>query len=230
MELINTCTEADFTTRGADVLEHHLRDAIEQDGDAIMGLSGGSTPRAIYEELGKRTIDWNRVSIFLVDERYVPASDMESNQFLIRTTLLQHANIPAFNIIFPDTTLPIEACIEKYAKDLHRLWDKKLPDVLTLGMGDDGHIASLFPPLSDASLGDGHLVLHTVTDAFPVHDRITLSLNALAAAGTQVFCLKGVEKKRAWDAMLASEEDERRWPAKRILEHGAVTLISLSMP
>ena len=93
-------------------------------------------------------------------------------------------------------------------------------------MGDDGHIASLFPPLADELIDDSKLVHHTVTDTFAVHDRITLSLNAVACAGESLFLLKGLGKKQVWDDMMASAEGERRWPAKRVIEQGRATVFA----
>lgn len=227
-EFMEAASEEVFVEQSTAVLRKHIARAIASRGACILGLSGGSTPRPIYEALGKeKGIDWARVWIFLVDERSVPPDHPESNQRLVRETLLKNAPIPKENLVFPDTTLPIEECIQKYARALRNLWKDYLPDVVTLGMGDDGHTASLFPPLSDDALSDRFLVLHTITDRFAIRDRITLALNPIAAAGTQIFFLKGNEKKKVWEEMLASAEDERRWPAKRILQSGRAIVATL---
>ena len=105
--------------------------------------------------------------------------------------------------------------------------DTYLPDIVTLGMGSDGHIASLFPPVPDIALGDEALVVHTETDQFAITDRISVSLNFLCAAQDQIFFLKGTDKKFVWDEMIASDEDEHRWPAKRMIETGDVSLVSM---
>ena len=212
--------EKSFTQSATDFLAQEILSAIEHRGRALIGLSGGSTPRPIYEALGKsKKIDWGKVWIFLVDDRYIRADDPKSNQFLIRSTLLKNAPIPESQIIFPDVSLPLLQCIDLYAKHLKVVFQKGLPDVITLGMGDDGHIASLFPPLSNLAMGDERLVLHTTTDQFDVHDRISVSLNTLASAKASVFFLAGAAKKKAWEEMLTSTEDARRWPAKAVLEH-----------
>jgi 6-phosphogluconolactonase/glucosamine-6-phosphate isomerase/deaminase len=100
-----------------------------------------------------------------------------------------------------------------------------LPDLVILGMGEDGHIASLFPPVAELALGDQALIIHTTTDAFAIHDRISVSLNLLAASDQQVLLLKGEKKKKVWESMLKSKEGDARWPAKRILEGGRATVI-----
>ncbi|MBI3331806.1 6-phosphogluconolactonase, partial [Candidatus Peregrinibacteria bacterium] len=95
-----------------------------------------------------------------------------------------------------------------------------------LGMGDDGHIASLFPPLSDLAFSDEVLVLATATERFDVRDRISLSLNTIASANTSMFLLSGNGKKKIWKGMMASKEDERHWPAKAVLEQTNATVFA----
>lgn len=226
LDHIATDNEQEFILASADIMQSILESALAEDGEAILGLSGGSTPKPIYEELGNRELEWENIKLFLVDDRYIAADSSDSNQKLVRETLLAHAQIPESNVVFPDTSLPIEACIAQYATDLQKLWSNKLPDLLTLGLGEDGHIASLFPPVGADALGDEHLVLHTTTDQFAVHDRMTVSLNAIAAAQNHLLLLKGEGKKAVWDEMQHSNDDVSRWPMKRVLETGAVTLVT----
>lgn len=223
--VIETSGNDEFVQHAVKFLTDRISHFITQDGNCIVGLSGGSTPKPIYTELGKQNVDWSNVHIFLVDERYCPATSDDSNQKMVRETLLKSVMVSSSNHVFPNTSLPIDECIKQYAADLKKLWKDHLPDIMTLGMGDDGHIASLFPPLAPQLMDDSALVHHTTTDKFAVHDRLTLSLNAVACANEHLFLLKGAEKKRVWDEMLASGEDESRWPAKRVLETGEVTVI-----
>lgn len=226
-QFIQTASEQEFVEQSVKQMSDNITKAIEDRGGCILGLCGGSTPRPIYDALGKADLDWEKVSLFLVDERYVPPEHSESNQHLIRETLLAHAAIPEEQCVFPNTNLPIDECIAVYTERLKTQWKDYLPDIITLGLGEDGHIASLFPPLSENLLDDTQLVAHTETNQFTVHDRITLTLNPLAAASTAIFFLKGEGKKRVWEEMLAGLEDERRWPAKRILEQEKVTVVAL---
>ncbi len=233
--LIETTTNDAFVRSAVVYLREHIHTAIADHGSCIIGLSGGSTPTLVYEALGKEKMDWSRVHLFLLDERYVPATDKDSNQTMIRETLLKNATVPEANIVFPDTALPIEECTKHYGMALRAQWAEHLPEVAILGMGDDGHIASLFPPLSDVALGDERLVIHTTTpstgsgqaDRFAVHDRISVSLNAIAAANAHLFLLKGEAKKRVWEEMMESKEDERRWPAKRIIASAPTEVVIL---
>lgn len=224
---IKAQTEEQFIQGASLILGTQIREAIERKGSCILGLSGGSTPQPVYTVLSRQEgIDWSRVFIFLLDERYIAADNDDSNQKMIRNTLLKYAAIPESNIAFPDTSLPIQECLNKYSAELQEQWSEYLPDTVVLGMGDDGHIASLFPPLDELAMSDLQGVLHTTTDNFAVHDRITVALNVIAAAQKHVFLLKGSAKKKVWEEMLASEEPVKRWPAKFILEQGTSTVIS----
>src|SRR3989338_1543921 len=98
---ITVDSEAEFIDRSSAELEQAISDAIEEKGKCILGLSGGKTPRPIYEALGKlKAIEWDKVTIFLVDERYVPEDDEESNQSLVRETLLANAPIHESQMVF----------------------------------------------------------------------------------------------------------------------------------
>lgn len=222
---IQAASDEDFVRKAAKHLADVITDAINKRGECILGLSGGSTPKPVYEALGKLPLPWDQVRCFLIDERYVPAGHNDSNQKLVRESLVAHARIKERNLVFPDTSLPLEECVKRYARDLIALFDEHLADIVVLGMGSDGHIASLFPPLNDNLMDDSRLAAHTVTDQFAVHDRITLTLNPIAAANHVVFLLKGAEKKKVWEEMTSSVEDGKRWPAKRVLESTDVTAI-----
>ncbi|HVW66476.1 MAG TPA: 6-phosphogluconolactonase [Candidatus Peribacteraceae bacterium] len=224
-QFIDTQSADDFTHRAVELLTHHIQRAIETHGSCVMGLSGGSTPRPIYEALGKQPLNWSKVFVFLIDERHVDPSSEDSNQKLVRDTLLKHAHIPEENMVFPDTALPVHDCVKKYAEDLKAQWENRLPDISVLGMGPDGHIASLFPLLTEKETHERALALHTTTDRFAVHDRITVGLHVIAAIDTHLFLLKGDEKKRVWDEMIASQDNLHRWPAKFVIQSSDVTAL-----
>jgi 6-phosphogluconolactonase len=222
---IHSSNKQDFIERSASFIANTIVASIEKRGECIIGLSGGSTPKPVYEALGKMDLPWDKVKCFLVDERYIASDDPESNQRLIKDTLLSSAAIPKEHLCFPNTALPLSQCIEEYARNLQVIIADHLPDLVILGMGEDGHIASLFPPVSELALGDQALIIHTTTDTFAIHDRISVSLNLLTASDQQVFLLKGEKKKKVWESMLQSREGDSRWPAKRILKGERVTVI-----
>ncbi len=222
---IYATAEDDFVDRSVGLLSHILSESIADNGQAILGLSGGSTPKVIYEALGMSDVDWNKVTLFLVDDRYVPADADGSNQKLVRETLLKNASIPEENLVFPDTSLTIEECITEYETKLAMTLSQGIPHSVTLGLGSDGHIASLFPPLTEAAFGD-RLVLHTETDKFDVLDRISTTMVVIGSADRKIFFLKGEGKKDVWDEMLADDDDPMRWPAKAALQLGGGVVIS----
>lgn len=216
--LIRAENKDQFVKAGTLLMKQHIDAAIKDHGFAVVGLSGGKTPMPVYEALAKERIDWAKVHFFLTDERCVPASDKDSNIALIKHSLLLNIDIPEANIVFPDTDLPLGDCITTYENDLKKLFLKGLPDLILFGIGEDGHIASLFPPVREDKGLD--LVIHTTTETLAVRDRISLTLPVLAKAKTKLFMLTGEKKTAVWNEMLASEEGPERWPAKAILKSG----------
>ena len=121
---------------------------LQKDAHKIVkiGLSGGSTPGPIYSLVASSSseIDWKRVLLFLVDERYVPADHKDSNHKLIMDTWIQ--KIPfsknqqhslAKMMVMPETALPLDACVKKYGEDLEKWVDSQV-DIMVMGMGPDG--------------------------------------------------------------------------------------------
>lgn len=230
--LIPTDSQDEFIRVAATVLERAIVLAVEQRNRCILGLSGGSTPGPVYELLGqKRTVDWGKVHLFLADERCVPTNDDNSNQKLITNTLLKHAAIPDLQRHFPDVSLPPGECARSYDHTLRTLMPDDGPDVVVLGMGNDGHVASLFPPLSAADLHAAEYAVATTvplgpngTLRFPIRDRISASLTLLRMAETKVFLLNGAMKKTPWHETSLPGADALQWPGALLLHHAvAVT-------
>lgn len=208
-----------FAGRATQLLSSAMQDAIEEKGQCVVGLSGGSTPRPIYEALAtEKEIDWFRVWLFLIDERYIPGDHPDSNLRLVRETLLHDAGTyEAEHLLHPQSDLSLDACVETYGRDLRSLFDDKgRPDLVVLGMGEDGHTASLFPPLGPEAFGPA-LAIHTVTDRFAVRNRISVTMPVLEHAHQKIFLLKGEGKKKALNDMVHSSDDVHRWPAKALL-------------
>ncbi len=223
---IATSSAQDFVATGARIIAEHVRTAIADHGCCVLGLSGGSTPGDMYRALAKADINWGRIWMFLVDERCVPPEHTESNAGMIRATLLQ--NIPLNekeHIVLPQENLLPDACAAHYNEALGTLFGEKgWPDCIVLGMGEDGHTASLFPPLSNVEMG-GERAIHTHAVPPAIHDRITVTLGVLLRAHSAVLLLRGNSKKKVWEEMLASPEDETRWPIKALIARGNLTVI-----
>lgn len=122
-----------YSSEAAKWLTAKIDEAIKKQGHAIIGLSGGSTPGPIYEEVGKSNLDWSKVHVFLVDDRYISREHQDSNKNLLDRTLLKNAKIPVSNLVLPDDKLPLEKCISDYDAKIVQLFKLGTPDVVTLG-------------------------------------------------------------------------------------------------
>jgi 6-phosphogluconolactonase len=194
---LRTLPDADALAReAADFIAACAQEAIMERGACVLGLSGGSTPRGAYELLGQAPgIDWSKVWIFLVDDRHVRRDSPKSNQHLLRQTLLKHAPIPESQILTPDPDLPPAECARAYGELLNGLVRGRGIDLLALGLGPDGHIASLFPPVGPEAKSDAGAI-HTTTQQFDIPDRISATLPILSTAREAVFLLSGADKAK----------------------------------
>lgn len=207
----------------ADRVASALAAAIAAKGEATLAVSGGSTPKAFFEALSSRVLDWAKVKITLVDERFVPADNPRSNHLLVKTHLLKDAAAVAE---FVPLYRP-EATIEDAARTASTVvpgMDKPF-DVAILGMGTDGHTASFFPGGDHlAAALDLHERRRVMTMEAPGagEARLTLSLSALHDAGLLVVHIEGAEKKAVLDQAL-SGSDEAEMPIRAVLERAATT-------
>jgi 6-phosphogluconolactonase len=181
--------------------------AIQQQGRFSLGLSGGSTPQRLYRLLAARPfadqIDWVRVHVFWGDERCVPPDHPDSNYRIAQEALLAHVPIPAAQIhrIYGEDD-PGEAA-QAYEAILRAFFGDGLPrmDMILLGMGDDGHTASLFP--HSAAL-DAPLDRWVVENLIPMKRvwRVTLTAQAINAAKQVIFLVSGAEKAERLNQVL----------------------------
>ena len=185
----------------ADVVADELREAIAMRGHAALALSGGTTPRAFLRALGLRRLDWAKVTVTLADERWVAAGDARSNQRLLRETLFEGAAAAArFVPLHRDVATPedaaakVDACIARIG----------LPfDVVVLGMGLDGHTASLF---ADGDRIVAALDARATSYVSPMRSasagepRMTLTLPALVATRHLHLHVEGIDKRRVLES------------------------------
>jgi 6-phosphogluconolactonase len=186
-----------------------LDDAIKQRGQAVLAVSGGSTPTALYQRLARVEIDWSRVTVILVDERWVEPGEPGSNETFVRETLMTG---PAANARFVGLKAPGETPLDGLPVVAARVADVTFPpDVVILGIGGDGHTASWFPRadgLDDALAETGAPVAAirakqtVVTGALT--DRMTLTRAALTGSRMSLLLLAGNDKKAALDAALGA--------------------------
>jgi len=165
----------------ADGVAKVLDYAVHTHGIASLAVSGGRSPIPFFEALSRRELDWSRVQITLADERWVPPSDEASNEALVRRYLLQG---PAAQAQFLGLYSPADTLAEAARHAAEALTGLAQPiDVLVLGMGEDGHTASLFP-------GSDNLA-HAPSAP---HERLSLSYPILASARTQYLAIQGLAK------------------------------------
>jgi 6-phosphogluconolactonase len=190
---------------------------------ATIAVSGGSTPKLLFEELVKARYRWDRVHLFWVDERAVPPSDPDSNYRLAHESLIGPAHFPPRNVHRIEGSLAPERAAEHYTADIRKFFaleEGDLPhfDIIQLGMGPDAHTASLFPgePLIDDRDG----IAAAAHAPKPPPRRITLLPGVLLAARHTVFLVSGEDKAEAVRAVFHDEYDPKRLPAQMVSHHG----------
>ncbi len=163
-----------------------------------IALSGGNSPVRFYELLGKEKIDWSMVKIFPVDERYVPPDHRYSNFNMINKALLSKINIPEKNIYFFNTSIKTASeCAASLEKRVTKSFGDCNPvfDLVVLGVGPDGHTASLFP--GGPEFLKEHKLYKSVTapENFDISDRLTMTLPFINRARNRIFIIAGKGKE-----------------------------------
>ena len=178
-----------------------LEASLSKTGEVSIALSGGSSPIALYKGLSSLDLDWTRVHVTLIDDRLVPADHFDSNQKLVRNTLL---------------------CGKAQMAQFTRLQDWQaghFPDIAILGMGTDGHFASLFPAMMDDErafdLAADPAVITTAPMGNPLCARITMNLSMILAIPHRVLIVVSEEKKSVLSAALSGAD----LPISRLLAH-----------
>jgi 6-phosphogluconolactonase len=220
-----TLASADIRTfDSAQALAHDVADwlsalARASEGAFAICLSGGSTPRRLYQRLAAPEIasrfPWDRVHWFWGDERFVPHNHPDSNFRMVREALLSHVAVPADNIhAVPTEGLSADDAAAAYEATLKRFYgadtltpDRPLFDIMLLGIGGDGHTASLFP--GQPALQERQRWVVAVIGA-KAEARVTLTYPALDSSRDLAFVATGVEKRRA---VARAQSGDRTIPA-----------------
>ncbi len=200
-----------------------IAEAIAMRGMCAIALSGGSTPKPLYEAISKQSLPWDKIHVFWGDERYVPPDHPDSNQLMARTAWLNRVAIPATNIHPIPTNEADEAvAARKYEQELlefFQLSPGELPvfDIILLGMGDDGHTASLFP--HTAALKVSGAVTVGNKDGQP---RITFTHTLINQARCVMFVVAGASKRPALAQIFAPVGDFSTYPSRLIQPQGTL--------
>jgi 6-phosphogluconolactonase len=207
------------------------RQAVATKGRFTVALAGGSTPRSAYAVLAdenKRAspLPWQGIHVFFGDERHVPPDHAESNYGMVQDALLRHVLIPAGNVHRIHGELDATAAADQYEAELRRhfqLQRGQLPsfDLVMLGMGDDGHTASLFPATS-ALVEASRLVTANWVEQLRQY-RITLTFPVLNNACEIMFLVAGNAKARVIDDLFKGDARSSRYPVHKVKPaHGRV--------
>lgn len=211
----------------AEACAHHvmglLEEALSGQEVATFAISGGATPKILFERLAESPFHWDRVHLFWVDERCVPPTDSASNYKLADDYLIRPAHISHRQVHRICGEMAPKAAAARYADEIREFFgleDGQMPhfDVIHRGMGPDAHSASLFPgdPLIDDREG---IVGSTFAEKFNQW-RVTLLPGALLAAKHTVFLVAGADKEEAVRAVFEEEYDPKKYPAQIASHHG----------
>jgi 6-phosphogluconolactonase len=218
-------------------LARHAADIVSQaasrkQGRFAVALSGGSTPRALYALLAQpdysRAFPWERTHWFWGDERFVPHDDPLSNYRMVREAMLSHAPVPAENIhAVPTEGMTPEAAAQAYQRILQDFYgaptldpEKPLFDINLLGLGPDGHTASLFPDTDALNQRDRWV---TSVIGAKAEARITLTYPALESSMQAIFLVAGKDKAPMLKRLI---EGDQALPAARLSPTGRLSIFA----
>ncbi len=222
---VTICRDGDdLAARAADLVAQAAEAAIWARGRAMLALAGGSTPKVTYGLMAQPArrirIDWARTFLFLGDERFVPPDDPSSNFAMVRRTLLAPVPVPARHAFPVPTQLgTAAAAAAAYAATLAEefaIGDRGGPprfDLILLGLGEDGHTASLFPGAASLSVSDRWVAATPPGTLPPPVERITLTFPVLNAARAVVFLVSGASKAEALRDVLEGRPSREERPA-----------------
>jgi 6-phosphogluconolactonase len=228
VEIRTLTTPQELFAAAAEEVIRAATGAVAQRGRFTIALSGGSTPKSLFNLLAtnaRTVLPWDRMFFFWGDERHVPPTDPDSNYKMAEETMLSKIPVAAGNVFRIAAENPdAAAAAESYEKTLQKFFalepNREKPggfprfDLILLGMGPDGHTASLFP--GSAGLQEkSRLVIANWVDKFKTH-RLTFTLPLLNAAACVAFLVSGTDKAPALHAVLESDAPGEQYPSKLV--------------
>ena len=222
-EIRRLTTPQDLFQAAAEEVIGAATGSIAKRGRFTIALSGGSTPRSLYTLIAANAsanLPWDKIFFFWGDERHVPPTDAESNYRMAQETLLSKVPVPAGNIFRVPTEDPdasaAAAAYEQTLQEFFAVEPGKFPrfDLILLGMGPDGHCASLFPETA-ALQEKSHLVVANWVEKFKTY-RITFTLPVLNAAREVMFLVSGADKAPALHEVLEGSAPGEKYPCKLV--------------
>lgn len=225
--VVETFTSEDALTQAfTQTIYEQLKQAIAERGRAYLVVSGGRTPVPLFSLLSQQDLPWSRVTVLLADERWLPASHEASNTRLVRQHLLQNNAADAEFLQFANDAESVGAAVAAFNQQAAAL---PTFDVVILGLGEDGHTASIFPcsqQLNDALKTEAACLAVTPTTA--PYDRISLSKSRLMNSRTLYFHLVGASKAEVLNQAMQSGAS---FPASVFLQQDTVPVkVMLALP
>lgn len=219
-------TPHDAAAAAARHIAELLATTLASHASASFAVSGGSTPRLLFDELVSQPVDWARVHVFWVDERAAPPTHESSNYRLAAERLLRPARVPENNIHRVCAELPPDIAAERYRQELAAFFALPLGqppafDVMQLGLGADAHTASLFP--GEKLLEDHERSAAAVFVEKHGQWRVTLLPETLRRARASLFLVSGADKAEAVRAVFEEPADPHRYPAQILHDNPGVT-------
>ena len=223
LELRKLTTPQDLFQAAAEEILRAAADAIAQRGRFTIALSGGSTPRNLYTLIAANasaSLPWDQMFFFWGDERHVPLNDPDSNYRMAKETLLSKVHIPPANIFpVPADNPDAAAAAQAYEDTLRKFFALaagEFPkfDLILLGMGPDGHMASLFPETA-ALQEKSRLVVANWVEKLN-NSRITFTLPVLNAARCVAFLVSGADKAAVLHEVLEGKAPGEKYPSKLV--------------
>ncbi|MBQ4833294.1 6-phosphogluconolactonase [Pseudoalteromonas sp. MMG010] len=219
--------KAQLTEELSSTLAQSLRNGISQDGRAVLMVSGGSSPAPAYKHLSTLDLDWQHIDVAMVDERWVEPNHEKSNEAFIKSTLLQNYGAKANFITMKNTADTASAGAAECERAYQQL--KTCSDVTILGMGPDGHTASLFPNAQGLAHGltttDRVCAINAIQSDVTgsITERMTLTLNAIANSKVVKLLISGEEKLTVYKQAKAGGE-VNDMPLRAVLNHPTINI------
>ena len=221
-----TKTKDDLALLAREVLIDYIKLGLAKKERFQISLAGGSTPSTTYKLLAQINLPWNKVDVFLGDERWVDESDELSNSNMIKNSLLSipPGKFSKFHPIVTTKYTSPQDSADNYHNYLEKFFNASPPvfDLILLGLGDDGHTASLFPGSSSLKVVNKWA---TISEGMGL-PRITLTSPVLSAAKKVIFMVSGSNKKQALSRLLDPQELSNRTPAKLVQPNSEVLILA----
>lgn len=211
-------SRADLEDAAAQAIVASAQGAIAESGAFCIVLAGGTTPRNVYRQLRAAAMDWSLWQVYFGDERCLPVADPERNSAMAATEWLDHVAIPRGQIHPIPAELGPEEAAAFYAQEVSAIGSF---DLVLLGLGEDGHTASLFPQQPWETVPTLPLAIPVLDAPKPPAQRVSLSPARLSAARQVLFVVNGVDKQPALQAWRAGAAI----PASRIDPPGGVDVL-----